>query len=100
MNECKPLAHGATRGIADHSMHAYLIRGPGAAEAAKIIARESEDDSLKMVNLARDWQGLTPVHFSTQSERFLWDRGVFRGYQGVFRVYVQRSHRQMRLRFS
>ena len=48
-------AHGAARGVADHHMRAYLTRTKGAAEAAKIIEKEAEDDSLKMINLARDW---------------------------------------------
>ena len=48
-------AHGAARGVADHHMRAYLTRTKGAAEAARIIEQEAEDDSLKMINLARDW---------------------------------------------
>ena len=47
--------HGAARGIADHHMHAYLCRTKGAADAARVIEKEAEDESLKMINLARDW---------------------------------------------
>ena len=36
-------------------MRAYLTRTEGAAEAAQVIEREAEDESLKMINLARDW---------------------------------------------
>ena len=48
-------AHGAARGVAEHHMRAYLTRTEGAAEAAQVIEREAEDESLKMINLARDW---------------------------------------------
>jgi len=57
-------------------------------------------------------QGLTPVHFSTQRKRFLWDRvcikGLFRGCfggvrgywgcQGVFRVYYVSETAQVELK--
>ena len=62
-------AHGAARGIADHHMRAYLVRGTGAAEAARIIEKEAEDDSLKMINLARDWLTALVPHIMSKINR-------------------------------
>ena len=48
-------AHGALRGMSEALIMAYLLRGPGAAEAKAQLNRECEDEAVKMTNLARDW---------------------------------------------
>jgi len=36
------------------------------------LVEETLDRELQPL---REWQGLTPVHFSAQRKRFVWDRG-------------------------
>ena len=48
-------AHGGLRGMSDAHTIAYLVRGPGEAEAKAHLNRESSDEATKMTNLARDW---------------------------------------------
>jgi len=47
----------------------------------------TDSDVAMGAAIKRVWQGLTLVHFSAQRERFLWDRGAFRGrLEGVWQV--------------
>jgi len=48
-------AHGALRGLSEALVMAYLLHGPGQAEAAAQLNRECDDEAIKMTNLARDW---------------------------------------------
>ena len=41
--------------MSDAHTIAYLVRGPGEAEAKAHLNRESSDEATKMTNLARDW---------------------------------------------
>ena len=62
-------AHGALRGMTDGLVMAYLLRGPGEAEAKAQLNRESDDEAIKMTNLARDWLCSLLPHLLTKVDR-------------------------------
>ena len=62
-------AHGALRGMSEALVMAYLLCGSGQAEAKVALNRTSDDEAIKMTNLARDWLCSLLPHILTKVNR-------------------------------
>jgi len=62
-------AHGALRGMSEALVMAYLLNGPGYQDAKAQLDRESDDEAIKMTNLARDWLCSLLPHLLSKVDR-------------------------------